>query len=190
MERFGELALIALGSNKNSVWGDPTATVTMAIQRLQMLSQTAVQQSCLYATPAFPADAGPEFVNAAVALRTPMPPDDLMSALHQIEADAGRERVGRWGQRTLDLDLLALGLQILPDVPTYHVWRNLSLSKQQQETPGRLILPHPRIQDRAFVLVPLADVAPDWVHPVSGTTVLEMLAECDPADRASVIPLS
>ena len=75
---------------------------------------------------------------------------------------------------------------VLPDPVTRAHWRSLPLSDQLTETPSELILPHPRLQDRAFVLVPLETVAPDWVHPLLGMTVAEMRAALDPAELAQV----
>ena len=167
-------ALIALGSNVFSPWGDPTATVLKAISELvDRLGPDAVQ-SPLYGTPAFPAGAGPDFVNAAIRIPTGLPAQEVLAILHQIEAEAARTRTLRWGQRTLDLDLIALGNQVCPDLPTYTHWHGLAPDLQAQTAPDQLILPHPRVQDRSFVLVPLADVAPDWVHPVLGQSVVQM----------------
>jgi 2-amino-4-hydroxy-6-hydroxymethyldihydropteridine diphosphokinase len=109
--------------------------------------------------------------------------------LHDIETRFGRRRAQRWGMRTLDIDLLAMGDSVLPDADTQDRWRNLPPDAQIGATPGELILPHPRLQDRAFVLVPLADVAPDWVHPRLGLTVRDMLAALPQADRDAVKPL-
>ena len=72
--------------------------------------------------------------------------------------------------------------------PRQH-WRDLAPADQSRLAPTTLILPHPRLQDRAFVLVPMADIAPDWRHPVLGLTVTEMLARLDPADIRAVTPL-
>ncbi|MDX8350318.1 2-amino-4-hydroxy-6-hydroxymethyldihydropteridine diphosphokinase [Cognatiyoonia sp. IB215446] len=189
MTQFGDMALIALGSNKKSPWGDPTETVNRALELLEMLAQAPVLRSQLYVTPAFPADAGPDFVNAAAAFKTDRAPKEILKALHQIEKEASRTRDARWVERTLDLDLLAVGEQVLPDAEAHAFWRNLSLTEQQETAPPELILPHPRLQDRAFVLVPLADVAPHWRHPLLGATVQEMLLACAADDVGAVRPL-
>lgn len=146
-------------------------------------------RSRLYRTPAFPADSGPDFVNAVVSFRSDQPPDEIVAALHGIEADFGRRRRKRWAARVLDLDLLAFGDHVLPDPETYAEWREMPLDEQLQRAPEELILPHPRIQDRAFVLVPLAEIAPDWKHPVSGQTAREMRDALAPEDIAAVTPL-
>ena len=185
-----QIALIALGSNEDSVWGVVAATVQKAMVEVGALSEFLPQTSALYATPAFPKGAGPDFVNAAMAIYTTLSPAALLDRLHQIEASAGRVRAKRWGQRTLDLDLIAVGDAILPDADGQASWRNLSLEDQQQVTPKQLILPHPRLQDRAFVLVPLMDVAPDWRHPLLGQTIAQMCAALPAEARAEVTTLT
>jgi len=99
-------------------------------------------------------------------------------------------RTTRWGERTLDLDLIACGDQILPDSDTQDHWRSLPLGEQKKRTPDQLILPHPRVQDRAFVLVPLLEVAPEWVHPRLGQSVREMLGALPAEDVAQVVRIS
>ena len=184
-----QFALIAVGSNQVSIWGSPQNAVVQAARVLSDRLDAHVQASRLYATPAFPAGAGPDFVNAAFRVETMLAPQMILEVLHAIEAEAGRTRDVRWGQRTLDLDLIAVGDAVLPDAHGFAMWRDLSPEDQQKKAPEQLILPHPRLQDRAFVLVPLADVAPDWVHPVLGDTVTQMRDALPAADRAAVTAL-
>jgi 2-amino-4-hydroxy-6-hydroxymethyldihydropteridine diphosphokinase len=187
MAENGRLALITLGSNNISIWGDAAETVQKAMLRLNNLAQTPVNHSPVYATPAFPAGSGPDFANAAMAFQTALPAPELLAALHQIEDAAERTRKKRWGPRTLDIDLIGLGDAIYPDLQTQRSWMDLSPQAQLQETPDQLILPHPRVQDRSFALVPLADVAPDWRHPVIGTTIRDMLDARPAAERAAIV---
>jgi 2-amino-4-hydroxy-6-hydroxymethyldihydropteridine diphosphokinase len=139
-------------------------------------------RSRLWRSPAWP-PGGPEYVNAAMKLHVEGAPEDLLVALHAIEARWGRERGVRWGARTLDLDLLAWGGLVRPDDATQSAWRALPPDRQGEEAPDRLILPHPRMQDRGFVLIPLLDVAPDWRHPLIGASVREMVAALAPGMR-------
>ncbi len=118
-----------------------------------------------------------------------MTADDLLATLLSVEHEMGRERARRWGMRTLDLDLLAIGDAVLPDAPTFWAWHDLDPALQALSSPDRLVLPHPRLQDRAFVLVPLADIAPDWRQPLLDLSVTEMLDRLPPQDRAEVVPL-
>jgi len=114
--------------------------------------------SSWYRSAPVPVSDQPWFVNAVVSVRTALAPRELLAALHEVEAEFGRVRSLRNASRTLDLDLLAYDGAVIND-------------------PGGLVLPHPRLEERAFVLLPLAEVAPDWRHPVSGRTAGEMLAE-------------
>ena len=163
----------------------------LAVARLVSMGFTGLRLGRMYTTPCFPAGAGPDYVNAAAAGPVPAGWDAarILAALHAVEAEFGRTRETRWGMRTLDLDLLAVGGQVLPDAATQDAWRDLDPALQRREAPDRLILPHPRIQDRAFVLVPLADVAPDWRHPRLGLTVAEMLARLPPDECRDIVPL-
>ena len=144
-------------------------------------------KSRLYASPAFPAGAGPDFVNAAAIIESPLSPDEILNQLHLIESAFDRTRENRWGARSLDLDLIAAGDTVLPDENTFQTWADLALPDQKIQTPGQLILPHPRLQDRAFVLIPLADVAPNWMHPVLGKTVNQMIDGLSATQRAEIV---
>lgn len=178
--------LLALGSNLASSAGSSAATLRAALFGLEEKGAMIRAVSPLYSTPAFPAGNGPDYVNAAARIGANWTAQEALARCHEIEAELGRERVQRWGQRTLDIDLIAVGDMVLPDAQTHAEWRRLPLEDQQSQTPAELILPHPRVQDRAFVLVPLADVAPEWVHPVLGQTASQMRDGLDPKDLAEV----
>lgn len=185
--------LIALGANLPfaTATGEnpPQATLRAALQALSAAGFDIQAVSRFYRTPCFPAGVGPDYVNAAARLETDQPPGEVLDRLHAIEAEYGRERRQRWGMRTLDLDLIAVDDQVLPDHETWAHWAGLAPQDQVQRTPARLILPHPRLADRAFVLVPLADVAADWVHPVTNRTVRQMRDALPQGDLAGVEPL-
>lgn len=184
--------LIAVGGNLPLSGEPPERTILQAIQRLETRGLTDLAVSRLYRTPCFPVGAGPDYVNAAVAARVPsgLTPPLILALLHEVEAEMGRTRDTRWGMRTLDLDLIAVDDAVLPDAATQDHWRALPPDAQRIAAPDRLILPHPRLQERAFVLVPLADVAPDWCHPRLNLTVAQMLAALPAQDRSDVVPLS
>ncbi len=147
--------------------------------------------SRFWRTPAYPAGSGPDYLNAAVVLSSTLSPQQLLDELHAIEAGLGRERKGpRWQSRIIDLDLLAYGDLVLPDAATHDAWRGLPPERQAESAPKGLILPHPRMQDRGFVLAPLAEVAPGWRHPRLGLTVARMLAELPPAALAGMEPVT
>lgn len=190
MFRNGERLLIALGANLPHDGHPPHETLRHALRDLTE-SFGPHTTSQIYATPCFPAGAGPDYVNAAIAAPLPadMTPDQVLAQLHAIEERHGRRRETRWGMRTLDLDLIAFGSAVLPDRAIWAHWAHLPAEDQRRSAPDRLILPHPRLQDRAFVLVPLCDVAPDWVHPVTGRSIAQMTAALPAADRAEPRPL-
>lgn len=180
--------VVALGSNQNSSLGTPHACILWALDQLTARFG-ALRTSRLYQSTAYPIGSGPDFVNSVTALDGEIPPKTLLDGLHDIEAQAGRVRDRRWGPRVLDLDLIAVGTQIRPDAATQTYWRELAPDLQQSAAPESLILPHPRMQDRAFVLVPMAELVPNWEHPVTGQTVAQMLAALPWQDRAALRPL-
>lgn len=183
------LHLLALGSNASVESSANKALLNRALDIFNSLSGVTLRCSRFYVTPAFPAGAGPDFVNACVAVESDLSPAEMLALCHRIEADLGRVRKERWGQRVIDVDLLACGDRVLPDGETLRRWMALPLARQMKEAPGELILPHPRLHERGFVLVPLADVAPDWVHPVLGRSVAQMLAALAPEEIAAIRPI-
>jgi 2-amino-4-hydroxy-6-hydroxymethyldihydropteridine diphosphokinase len=182
-------ALIALGGNLPGPEGPPETTLRHAIREIAEVIGPDPVTSRLFRTPCFPPGAGPDYVNAALRVETSLDPVEILSRLHAIERRHGRERKQRWGMRTLDLDLIALGDVVLPDRETQAQWRALPADLQRMRAPDELVLPHPRVQDRPFVLVPLADVAADWVHPVLGLSVARMCEALPAADLGEVIAL-
>lgn len=185
----GNRAIIALGSNVGDESMPPETTILAALAALATESVGVSATSRLYRSPAFPAGSGPDYVNAAAILTTDLAPAAILAHLHAVEARFGRVRIQRWAARTLDLDLIAVGDRILPDPALLRHWIDLLPQRQREETPQELILPHPRLQDRAFVLAPMADIAPAWRHPLTGRSVLEMLAALPAAAKAEVRPL-
>jgi len=158
-------AWVALGTNL----GDRRATLARALTWLASLPETTLEaSSSFYRTPplALGRSTQPDFLNAVARLRTSLPPRRLLAALQSLEHAAGRTRTIIWGPRTLDLDLLLMGDRVLTD--------------------GDLTLPHPRLLERAFVLVPLAAIDPELVHPLSGRTIAAHLAAL-PRDEASCV---
>ncbi|WP_313860122.1 2-amino-4-hydroxy-6-hydroxymethyldihydropteridine diphosphokinase [Parasedimentitalea psychrophila] len=189
MTEFRSKSLIALGGNLPSAAGAPQSTLVSAIAELSRRGLYVQLLSRFFHTPCFPAGAGPDYVNAVIQLSTDISSADLLAILHDVEAQFARVREQRWGMRTLDLDLIAREDQVSPDLATYRHWQALPLAAQTRRAPEQLILPHPRLQDRGFVLVPLCDIAPDWQHPVLGLSAREMLAALPKAAVAEVQPL-
>jgi 2-amino-4-hydroxy-6-hydroxymethyldihydropteridine diphosphokinase len=149
------MILIALGSNIDGPWGSPRQTLEEAMRRLDRDGMTVTHCSSLFETAPLGSVRQPNFLNAVVRLTTRLAPDELLGRLKKIEHAAGRRPTGRWGPRTLDLDLL-----------DYH---GIGIRTR------RLVLPHPQIAKRPFVLVPLLQVAPRWRHPLSGKTARDLL---------------
>lgn len=184
--------IVALGANLPSGAGSAVQALRDALvilhERLDISIESA---SRIWRTPAFPPGSGPDYANAAATIRTRLSAPALLDRLHGIEARFGRDRsTGRWSARVLDLDLIALDELVLPDPGTLRHWIDLPLDRQRVEAPAHLILPHPRLQDRGFVLAPLAEIAPGWRHPLTGKPVSEMLAELGPDALSGMVPLA
>ena len=154
------LAAIALGSNLASAWGPPDAALREAIKRVAALGAVRAVSTFHQTAPVGYLDQ-PNFQNAALLLDTELEPAELMAALLEIEREMGRDRATAptKGPRIIDLDLLLLDDLVLA-------------------TPG-LTLPHPAMAERRFVLEPLAEIAPTMRDPLSGRTIVQMLAHLD-----------
>lgn len=153
------MILLGLGSNL----GDRTAMLGAARAALVGFDITVTAASGLHETPALMPENAPEewnipFLNQVIAVETHLPPHALLACLKHIEVELGRTPRARWAPREIDLDILAYDDQVMVD--------------------DTLTLPHPQMDVREFVLRPLVEIAPDWVHPVFGKTARELLAEC------------
>jgi 2-amino-4-hydroxy-6-hydroxymethyldihydropteridine diphosphokinase len=166
-------AYIGMGSNLPSAAGPPAATLASAIERLGSLGHV-LSRSSLYSTAPVGIADQPRFVNAVVALRTGLAPRTLLTRLLAIERDYGRDRSTGItnGPRTLDLDILMMG--------------DLCLSESELE------LPHPRLAERAFVLIPLHEIAPEVIEPRHHVSIAELLARLRAGNQSqadSVLPI-
>jgi 2-amino-4-hydroxy-6-hydroxymethyldihydropteridine diphosphokinase len=162
------MILIALGSNLASAAGAPAQTVAAALAAFRANEIEPIKVSRFYRSEAWPDKNDPPFINAVAQIATRLPPAKLLEALHAIEHRFGRVRDRRNAPRTLDLDILDYEARVEFGPP---------------------VLPHPRMDTRAFVLLPLTEIAPNWRHPVSGQRITELLAQLPPADVQCPEPL-
>lgn len=142
-----------------------------------------------YSSLAHPPGSGPDFINGAALAEFDGSAEEALALLHATEATLGRTRNHRWEARICDLDLVAAGDRVTPDLATVERMMALGDRAAEEPAPDILILPHPRMHERAFVLGPLMDVAPDWRHPLLDRTVAEMWAALPEAARQGVSPL-
>jgi 2-amino-4-hydroxy-6-hydroxymethyldihydropteridine diphosphokinase len=166
-ERAPVIAYLGLGANL----GDPRRQLTEALKRLNGAEELEVTRvSTFYRNPPLGPENQPWYVNAVARVRTRLGPEELLRLLQQVETAMGRVRGERWGARRLDLDLLLYNGEVIftPD----------------------LVVPHPEMHRRGFVLVPLAEIAPQAWHPVMGKSAGGLLSELDPTDRAAMQPIS
>lgn len=161
------MILVAFGSNRAGAWGKPVATLQRAVGVLANCAGTTILgKSGLYET----AGVGPGrpgvFVNGVIAMECHCGPEALLRRLKQIERMAGPRSALRWGPRTLDLDILDYSRRVCG-------W---SIQGRSERPPygQRIVLPHPRLHLRPFVLAPLAEIAPRWRHPVFNLTAQQL----------------
>ena len=158
------MILIGLGGNLDSPrFGPPRATLTAALDALVAARIRILARSSWYESEPMPPSDQPWFVNAVAALETGLEPAPLLAQLQAVEARLGRVRRGRNAARSIDLDLLDHSGQLI-------------------ETPF-LTLPHPRLHERRFVLMPLAEIAPEWRHPRLGLSARELLSRLPAGQR-------
>jgi len=151
-----EHVLIALGANLPSGIGTPLQTLNAAVKALEAKGVKVVRQSRWYKSEPVPVSSQDWYINGVISVETDLEPEALLVLLHEIEDQFGRERGERNAARVLDLDLVAYGRLVRSGL-------------------GAPEVPHPRMHDRAFVLLPMVDIAPDWLHPVTGTPLAELV---------------
>ncbi len=159
------LAYLSLGSNL----GDREAQLHQALRRLSSVGHV-IAVSSFYETEPVEFTEQPWFLNCAVSTVTSKTPHELMALLLDIEREMGRERTQKKGPRSIDIDLLLFDDMVIRS--------------------NRLTLPHPAMQQRRFVLEPLADIAPDAVHPILKKTIRELLDALPPGQKVTRLPIS
>jgi len=168
--------LLALGANQAGAWGPPDQTLVRARHELACAGVRILAASHLYDTlPLGPGRQSP-YRNAVLLSAAPMGPAALLRLVKRLERRAGRRLSTRWGPRCLDIDILDFGGRRLG-------WSRRRLGRL---VPGRLVLPHPEIDRRAFVLIPLLEVDPQWQHPTLTAPGRTLLARLPPAARRGV----
>ena len=162
------IAAVALGSNLASAWGEPADALAEAVRRLSGYGRVTAVSTLRTTEPVDYVDQ-PKFVNGALLLETQLAPVELLQVLLQVEQDMGRVRDGMVtkGPRLIDLDLLLYDGTVL--------------------STSTLSLPHPAMHTRLFVLEPMAEIAPEMLHPVFAKTMRGMLEEL--RDRAPAMPM-
>jgi 2-amino-4-hydroxy-6-hydroxymethyldihydropteridine diphosphokinase len=166
--------LLGLGANIAGPWGSPEATLARAIAALAQAGLPELARSHVYRTRPVGGGRQPDFLNAVLATRARVAPFQLLRLLKALERQAGRRPGRRWGPRPLDIDILDYGGRRLG-------WPGARRGR------ARLILPHPELHRRAFVLVPLAEIAPAWRHPVLGASASALLPRLGARARPDVV---
>lgn len=150
---------LSLGSNE----GDRRLWLELATTAIADRCGTITRQSSVYETAAWGIEDQPGFLNMAVEVSTEQGPNEVLGVIQQIELELGRQRVIKWGQRTLDIDILLYNREIIRE--------------------DHLSIPHPYLQERRFTLEPLSEIAGDYIHPALNKSIAVLLEECtDPLE--------
>lgn len=160
------MILLGLGSNLPGPWGTPLETLRRALVEMCNCNIEVVERSKAYSTNAYGLGGQPDYVNAVVSVACLASPEALLIRLHRLERRAARARGERWGARTLDIDLLDWHGRV--------VGSSMERGSRTELGFKPLSLPHPGIVNRPFVIVPLAEIAPGWHHPISGKTAVSL----------------
>ncbi len=165
--------LVGLGANLTGAGGaTPIETCARALDVMAASGIEVVRRSRWFGSAPLPPSDQPDFVNAVAEISTALGPEALLDVLHRIERTLGRERSRPNAARVIDLDLIAYGR---------------TLRGGDGRAARGLVLPHPRLRERAFVLLPIADLVPAWRHPASGETLAGMIAALSRGQRCAAI---
>ena len=171
--------LVSLGANCPGPWGTSASAIAQALGEIERAHVAVVAVSPLYETAAVGRARQPAYVNAVALLDTRLPPEALLRVLKGIERRSGRRGGRPWGPRTLDIDIIDYkGL--------VRHWRD-GRAGFARAGPRPLVLPHPLMQQRPFVLRPLIDIAPDWRHPVLGSSARSLWRKASSQGQGQVI---
>ncbi|MBO6503264.1 MAG: 2-amino-4-hydroxy-6-hydroxymethyldihydropteridine diphosphokinase [Kordiimonadaceae bacterium] len=182
----GTECILGLGANLPFAGAGPAPNLRAAINEISATTISNVTVSGFYLSTPVPHTDQPDFVNCVMSGTTQLSAKELMARCQSMETQYGRERDGRWQARTLDIDILDYGGQILP---TAGDWTKLMQDGRDGTIAADLIVPHPRLHERGFVLKPLAEIWPDWSHPVLGKTALELLNSLGSEEVDDVRPI-
>ena len=181
----GTECFLGLGANLPYGGLEPSETLNSAVDALTVSGLKDVVVSGFYLTKPVPFTDQPDFVNCVLRASTVLDPGDLLSVCQSVESKFGRVRDTRWHARTLDIDVLSHGDTILPGKAG---WHNLMEAGRDGTIFTDLVLPHPRLHERAFVLKPLNDICPHWQHPVMGKTAEELMSALGADELKGVRP--
>ena len=181
--------LVAFGANISGPFGSPAETLSCALEEFSQENFLIKKKSRFYSSLAFPDPQKPAYLNGCVQIFTNCSSKGVLNGLKRIEKKMGRQQNYRWSSRICDLDLLSFENEVTPNIEVFTSWYKMPLENQILKKPDELLLPHPRIQDRAFVLKPLLEFAAGWTHPVLNMTVREMFDSLTELERASVTPI-
>ena len=168
------MIILSLGSNLSSKFGDRFKNLEIAMNYLEGYGILIEKKSSFYETPSYPNTNDPKFINVIISVKTKLPPIDLMSVLIHIEEILGRKRNKKNDPRTCDIDIIDYEQKIIN-----FKYRDLDL-----------IVPHERMHSRNFVLFPLIEIIPNWIHPQTKENISDIIKKLSNEDRKSVLKVN
>ena len=168
------MIILSLGSNLSSKFGDRFKNLEIAMNYLEGYGILIEKKSSFYETPSYPNMNDPKFINVIISVKTKLPPIDLMSVLIHIEEKLGRKRNKKNDPRTCDIDIIDYEQKIIN-----FKYRDLDL-----------IVPHERMRSRNFVLFPLIEIMPNWIHPQTKENISDIIKKLSNEDRKSVLKVN